>query len=82
MQLQQGLNNCGVLASAIKYPKLWEPVFTASSRPSMLTAEEFLDGFVVNFSTTQVLKQKEIDIFKLFSDFVESLDEEGIKLDV
>lgn len=77
MQLQQGLASCGLLDSVRENPKLWKAVFTDVPQASA-TIEEHLENLVASFSDSQLLKNKEIDVYKLLTDFIESLTEEGM----
>lgn len=79
MQLQQGLASCGLLDSVRENPKLWKAVFTDVPQASA-TIEEYLENLVASFSDSQLLKNKEIDVYKLLTDFIESLTEEGMWL--
>ena len=44
---------------------------------SSISANDFLDQLVANFSLSQVAKEKEIDVYKIFCDFLQSLDGKG-----
>ena len=58
------------------HPEVFKQVFTSSSVYE-ITADTFLDGVIVMYSTQQALKQKEEDIFKYFTDFVLTLEHAG-----
>ena len=81
MQLQSGLDSCGVLTSICTYPDLWKPLFIPSIN-SKMQAEDFLEEINVHYSASQLKKEKEIDIFKFFCDVVQSYDSEGIILSI
>jgi hypothetical protein len=73
--LQQGLSNCGVLSTIRSSPHLFKPVFTPG-HSQYIAPEKFLDELCVEYSSSQLLKAKEIDVFKYFCDFIDSLDSE------
>ena len=75
MQLQEGLSSCGLITSVQEKPHLWENVFSFSKRSDDLTAEELMDQLVANFSISQVQKEKEIDVYKFFCDFLQAIDQ-------
>ena len=75
MQLQQGLSNCGILSAIRSNPDIFEPVFTPG-HSTQIKPEMFIDQLEVEFSTSQLLKAKEIDVYKYFCDFIDSLDQE------
>ena len=76
MQLEDGLTTCSILSSARKYPQIWKPtgILCQTAHKNQLTPDEFLDQVVANFSSSQIHKQKEIDVFKYFCDFIMALD--------
>ena len=61
-KLEEGLKTYGLLKSIREHPLIWEPVFVSGSAPS-LTATAFLNELLVDFSLSDVKKQKEIDVF-------------------
>lgn len=70
MQLQEGLSSCGVITPVQENPCLWENVFSFTKHSERLTAEGLIDQLVANLSITQIQKEKEIDVYKFFSDFL------------
>ena len=56
---------------------IWKPVF-ASANSFTITADEFQDSMIVNFSESQIRKDAEITTFKFFSDVLTSIDAGGI----
>lgn len=66
IKLQQGLDSCGILESARKHPKPWEPVFK-DIPGSQVKTEEFLKNLIATFSESQLLKDKEIAVHKHFT---------------
>ena len=78
MQLEEGLNCCGILASMRENPKLWELVFKLSNDSFKISAEKFLDQIIPTFSSSQILKEKEIDVYKIFCDYVQAMEVEGL----
>lgn len=75
-QLEEGLEQNGLLREIRNYPELFEPIFTANSSFD-ITADDFIQRLVVHFSEQQHLKSKEQDIFKYFTDFIQALYYEG-----
>lgn len=75
MHLEEGLKSCGVLTSMIENATLWEPLFAPNQMASTITPDGFLDEINVEFSSSQAYKEKEIDVYKLFCDYVQCLDE-------
>ncbi|XP_028400112.1 uncharacterized protein LOC114523408 [Dendronephthya gigantea] len=76
-QLGEGLEQYGLLHEIRKYPELFKPIFTANSSFD-ITADDLIQRLVVHFSEQQLLKSKEQDIFKYFTDFIQTLYYEGI----
>lgn len=74
MQLEEGLRSCGVLDSMREHPQLWEKVFHKKGPSEDLTADDFLDQLVANFSAGQREKEREIDVYKIFCDFLQAVD--------
>ena len=73
MQLQQGLTSCGVLSAIRRCPNLWALAFVSGiCKPQ--SPDEFLDELEVKYSQSQLLKEKEVDVFKYFCEFVQSPD--------
>ena len=71
-ELQRGLSSCGVLKAVVKSPELWRPMFQSGCKTEM-TATLFLDDVVPIFSSSQRQKEVEIDVFKAFCDFVQTI---------
>ena len=65
-----------ILSSLRQFPATWEPVFTVGNDVT-ITADEFLDDMNAVFSSGQVNKDKEIYVYKLFCDFILTLNNEG-----
>ena len=61
-----------------EHPVVWEPVFVSGSAPS-LTATAFCNGLLVDFSLSDVKKQKEIDVFYHFTNYIQSLNTDGLQ---
>lgn len=74
MQLEEGLSSCGVIASIREHPQLWEKVFLKKGSSEDITADDFMDQLVANFSAAQREKEKEIDVYKIFCDFLQAID--------
>ncbi|XP_028394535.1 uncharacterized protein LOC114518737 [Dendronephthya gigantea] len=73
MQLEQGLSSCGILESVKKCPELWKFAFVRGSS-NLKSPDEFLDELEVKYSQSQLQKDKEIDVFKYFCEFIQSLE--------
>ena len=78
MQFGEGLNSCGVLTSMRENPLLWEPLFDPNNASFKFSPDNFLDEMIPKFSSSQIYKQKEIDVYKIFCDYVQTLDIEGL----
>ena len=70
----QGLSNCGILSAIRSNPDIFEPVFTIGYS-TQIKPEMFIDQLEVEFSTSQLLKAKEIDVYKYFCNFIDLLDQ-------
>ena len=78
VKLEEGLKTYGLLKSIREGPDMWRPVFVSGCMPSV-TATNFLNELVVNFSLSDVKKQQEIDVFYHFTNFIQSLDSAGLE---
>ena len=70
-KLEEGLKTYGLLKSTREHPLIWEPVFVSGSAPS-LTATAFLNELLVDFSLSDVKKQKEIDVLYHFTNYIQT----------
>ena len=77
VQMESGLDDCGILNHMRRNTQIWKPVF-ASANFFTITADEFQDSMIVNFSESQIRKDAEITTFKFFSDVLTSIDAGGI----
>ncbi|KAJ7354872.1 hypothetical protein OS493_029427 [Desmophyllum pertusum] len=77
MQLEEGLNVCGLLNAIQQYPDVWKPVFQAGEL-FQVSAEKFLDEAEVQYSSSQFKKEKEMDTYKAFCDAIQMLEDGGI----
>lgn len=77
VQMESGLDDCGILNHMRRNTQIWKPVF-ASGNSFTITADEFQDNMTVNFSESQIRKDAEITTFKFFSDVLTSIDAGGI----
>lgn len=77
-QLMDGLRVCGVLEAIQKYPEQMRAMFVMNEEE--IDEDSFLDLFHVDFSLEQMKKVKEIDTFKVFSDFVSMVYHKGLLL--
>ena len=57
-------------------PELWRSLFD-SGNVFQVSAEELLNDMIINYSTSQLLKEKEIDTYKSFSDVLEAIGAGG-----
>lgn len=76
LQLEEGLQTCGLLASIRAYPKLWEPVFVIG-KGHQVTANSLIDSFDIVYSESQVKREAEADTYTYFCDFVHSVHLKG-----
>lgn len=78
MQLESGLIACGLMAHMKNSPELWRSLFDSGNTMFQVSAEELLDDMTINYSTSQLLKEKEVDTYKSFSDVLEAIGAGGI----
>ena len=79
MQLEEGLNCCGILTSMRKSPKLWKPVFDPDNDSCKISPEKFPDQIIPTFSSSQIHKENEIDVNKIFCDNVQTMEIERLR---
>jgi hypothetical protein len=77
MQLEEGLTCCNLLLSVRNHPKVWEPILSQNGYNNQYTSDEFLDQVTAEFSSSQIRKNKEIDVYKYFCDFIVDLNVAG-----
>jgi len=77
VQMENGLDECGILNHMRRNTQIWKPVF-ASGNCFTIIADEFQDNMTVNFSESQICKDAEITTFKFFSDVLTTIDAGGI----
>lgn len=75
--MESGLDDCGIIDHMRRNTQIWKPVFV-SANFFTITADEFQDSMIVNFSESQIRKDAEITTFKFFSDVLTSIDAGGI----
>ncbi len=73
LQIESGLANCGMMKYVKSNPELWRVLFE-SGNTFKISAEELLEQIVVDFSVSQLAKEKEIDTYKFFCDVLEAID--------
>ncbi|XP_046844259.1 uncharacterized protein LOC124438266 isoform X3 [Xenia sp. Carnegie-2017] len=76
MQLLEGLSSCGLINYMIENPELWKPLFDPYNDSFKLSADTFLNEIIPTFSSSQIHKEKEVDVYKIFCDYVQTLDTE------
>ena len=59
VQMESGLDDCGILNHIRRNTQFWTPVF-ASENFFTVTADKFQDNMTVNFSESQICKDAEI----------------------
>ena len=74
MQLEEGLSTCEVLDSIQKFPSVWKAIFHPSD-DFKLNADKFLDEVVVDYSCSQILRDKEFDTYKSFCNVIMLYDD-------
>ena len=79
MQLEEGLSSFGLLESIRRFPDSWRPIFIQSDRFQM-TADQFLEEAAVEYSMSQILKDLEINTYKVFCDVIQGIYEEGTRM--
>lgn len=75
-ELEQGMNLFGVLNAVRQQPRLFEGVFVESGQFD-ITLDDLLDSLEVCYSQSQFLKEAEEDVFKYFSDTMQSIAHSG-----
>jgi hypothetical protein len=78
MQLEEGLSCCSILSSMRDSPELWGPIFDPSNAIFHMSSDALIEEILPSFSMSQILKEKEVDAYKYFCDYVESLPEDGM----
>ncbi|XP_046844789.1 putative nuclease HARBI1 [Xenia sp. Carnegie-2017] len=73
LQIEQGLVNCGILKYIKLNPDLWRVLFVCGNI-FQVSADYILDQIQVDFSSSQLEKEKEFDTFKYFADVLEAID--------
>ena len=76
MQLESGLVACGLTAHMKNSPKIWHSLFE-SGNMFQVSAEDILDDIIITYSTSQLLKEKEIDTYPSFSNVLEAIGAGG-----
>ena len=77
LQIESGLNECGLIQHIRSKPHIRQLVFQ-SGNTFKLTAEEILDQSSPEFSESQLLKSLEVDTYKYFCDVMEAVENGGI----
>ena len=81
-QIMEGVKSCKVHEAIQEYPEQMRPLFCIDAVQHDLDEDQFLDLFHVDYSDQQQNKLKEINTFKVFSDFVSMVFHGGLyKLD-
>ena len=78
MQFESVLIACGRMAHMKNSPELRRSLFDSGNTMFQVSAEELLDDMIINYSTSQLLKEKEVDTYKSFSDVLEAVGAGGI----
>jgi hypothetical protein len=76
MQLEEGLSVCGVLKSIQDFPRVWREVFE-KDHSIQFSAKSLLHSTDVDFSLSQLQKEREIDTYKAFTDVINLIEEQG-----
>ena len=71
-----GTFDCGILECIRQFPDSWKPIFTHSDVFQM-TGDQFLDKVVVEYSSSQIVKDLEMNTYKVFCDVMQSIYEDG-----
>ena len=74
----EGLKVYGLLSTVEKYPSEWKSVFVKDCMPA-ITPTTLLDEFEAVYSDSQLIRQKEGDVFYQFCTVVNSLDMNELK---
>ena len=76
-QLMEGLKNCGLLEAIQKYPYQIRPLLCINATTEELDEDRVLSLFIVNFSLEQQKKSKEVNTYKVFSDYIGMVSHSG-----
>ena len=76
MQLESGSVACGLMAHMKDSPEIWHSLFE-NGNMFQVSAEGILDDMIINYSTSQLLKEKQIDTYKSFSNVLEVIGAGG-----
>ena len=79
LQLEEGLQTYGLLASIRANPTVWENVFVIG-KGNQITASSLIDLFDVKHSENQVKRETEAGTFTYFCEFIHSVDMKGKQL--
>ena len=78
--LEEGLKTYGLLKSIREQPKIWDFTSVCLRKcPQFNSYTAFLNELLVNFSLSDVKKQKEIDVFYHFTNYIQSLNTDGLQ---
>lgn len=77
-QFGDGLKACNVHEAIQNYPEELKNLFCIETISQELTEDQFVDLFYVAYSEQQQKKLKEINTFKVFSDFVAMVTHGGM----
>ena len=78
LQIMEGLKICGLLSTVQKYPKVWKSVFVTECMP-VVTPTTLLDELEAVYSESQLIRQKEGDVFYQFCAVINSLEMKELK---
>lgn len=76
LQLEEGLQTYGLLASIRAHPAVWETVFVLG-KGHEVTANSLIDSFDVKYSDNHAKREAEADTYTHFNDFIHSVDMNG-----
>lgn len=78
LQIMEGLKIYGLLSTVQKYPNVWRSVFVKECMPA-ITPTTLLDELEAVYSESQLIRQKEGDVFYQFCAVINSLGMKELK---
>ena len=79
LQIIEGLKIYGLLLAIQNNPDIWKPLFVKESMP-VITPTALLDEVEAIYSDSQLVREKESDVFYQFSSVVDSMTNEELQV--
>lgn len=78
LQIMEGLKVYGLLSAVQRNPEMWRPVFVKEFEPE-LTPTALSEEFEAVYNDSQLIREKESDVFYHFSTVVDSMEVKELK---